>query len=294
MTAQEIFNKVRVLMDEWTDDGSLLPDDEVADLQTKSIILIDMAQKELYDDGNLYKSYEFTQRSHTNLLGGFQLEEFDGDDYETDGVEGAKAYYFQVDGEGTVYIEEYDGGWVTLEEIVVPSTVESFTTYSGLISTSNKVRIRFSGTYYYSIRNICLYDKPFKNVPEYARWVKYEMPTDFRRIDEIIMEPMGGYYEDPGYKWEGLKNLFVDYYFNGNIRVKYKPVPTEITTIDDELEVDDITAEAISYYVAARLAPFENKSLVNFFEDKYNTLIYTIKKPTPSVMQPILNVYGGN
>lgn len=292
MTVQDIFNRVRVLFDEWTDDGTLLADDEVADLQSKAIVLTNMAQKELYDVGNVYKTYEFTQRAHRNLLGGFQIYEFDGDDYITGEVEGAKAYYFEVDGEGTVEIQHFTTTWEVLETIVVPSTVESFTAYSGLISTSNRVRIRFTGTYYYSIRNVCLYDKPFKVVPKYERYVTYEMPSDFRRVDEIIMEPSGRYYENPSYKWEGVRNLLIDHAFDGNVRVKYKPIPTDVTLITDTLEIDDISAEAITYYVAARLAPFENTSLVNFFEDKYNALVFTIKKPTPSVFQPIHNVYG--
>ncbi|SDG47499.1 hypothetical protein [Desulfosporosinus hippei] len=51
-----------------------------------------------------------------------------------------------------------------------------------------------------------------------------------------------------------------------------KDEPDTFTSIDDTTEVNYKADQAITYYIAARLAPFENKELVNFFEDKYEQL----------------------
>lgn len=48
--------------------------------------------------------------------------------------------------------------------------------------------------------------------------------------------------------------------------------PTDITTIDDETEVNYKADQAMVYYVASRLATKGNQSLVQFFEDKFEQL----------------------
>jgi len=51
-----------------------------------------------------------------------------------------------------------------------------------------------------------------------------------------------------------------------------KEEPDTITTIDDITEVNYKADQAIVYYVAARLAPFKKKELVQYFEDKFEQL----------------------
>jgi len=51
-----------------------------------------------------------------------------------------------------------------------------------------------------------------------------------------------------------------------------KEEPNTITTIDDITEVSYKADQAIVYYVAARLAPFKKKELVQYFEDKFEQL----------------------
>lgn len=48
-TVRNLFLKARVLLDEFTDDGVLIPEAEVADMMAKSILLCDMAHAELYE-----------------------------------------------------------------------------------------------------------------------------------------------------------------------------------------------------------------------------------------------------
>lgn len=48
--------------------------------------------------------------------------------------------------------------------------------------------------------------------------------------------------------------------------------PTTFTSIDNTTEINYKADQAIAYYIAARLAPFKKKELVNFFESKYDQL----------------------
>lgn len=303
-TAQQIFYEVRALLDEYTDEGVITPDVDVADLQAKSILFIDMAQKELYKYGKLFKTFEFTNMPYENQLGtqtSFDIVEYDGtvQYYPETGVV-AKAYYFEADGEATVTVQEFQGGtWTDLITVNVPNTVTSMTKYKGVITpttTGNLIRLKFAGSYYYKHQNRALFKQPFSasRVPDYRPWVKVTMPSDFRMVDAIINEfPERQYQKDANFKWEGFKDLYVNYFYEGSIRVVYKPVPTTITAITDTLEIDDITAKAISYYVAAKLAPFENQSLVSYFEGKYSEIKMDSTINMPQSEQPIVDVYGG-
>lgn len=303
-TVSNIILKARALLDEYSDEGVLIPESEVIDLQTKSIPLVDMAQKELYKIGKLYKTFEFANKPAPNLLGmfsNFDIVEFIGTTQyypSENGVVGAKAYYFEVDGPGTVTIQEKQSGtWTTLTTITPTAT--TMTAYKGSISpvdTSNPIRLVFSGTTFYRHVNRALYSYPFASdrIPTYRPWFKVSMPSDFRTVDQIVNEyPTRQYQRDTNYKWEGYKDLFVNYYYEGLIRIVYKPVPVTITSVTDTLEIDDITAQAIVYYVAARLAPFENKELVSFFESKYEELKRENTNDMPTSEVDIEDFYGG-
>lgn len=302
-TAQDIFYDVRALLDEFSDEGIITPDADVADLNAKSIRFIDMAQKELYKSGKLYKKFEITNTAYENALGrtsNFNMVEYTGTPqyYPEAGVV-ARAYYFEVDGEGTVTVQEQHGGaWVDLITVTVPNTVTSMTAYKGVITPStagNLIRLKFGGTYYYKHQNRCLFTAPFSasRVPDYRPWIKVEMPADFRAVDSIVNEyPERQYAQVLTHKWEGFRDMYINYFYEGTVRVVYKPVPTTVTAMTQTLEIDDITAKAIAYYVAARLAPFENTSLVNFFEQKYMEMKVDSFIGMPTSIEDIVDCYG--
>jgi hypothetical protein len=305
-TVRNLFLKVRTLLDEYTDDGTLIPEADVIDMQSKAVLLADMAQKELYKIGKLYNTFEYLHDPPPNLLGllsNFDIVNSTGTlDYYPDenGVIGAKAYYFEATNNvGTVKIQERQSGiWTDLITITLDSNTNTWKGYKGTITTqdsTNPVRMVFNGTNHYRHVNRCLYSYPFADgdVQAYRPWFKVQMPDNFRSIDQIIEEyPQRQYQESRNYKWEGFKSLYVNYYFKGNIRIVYKPVPTTITCIDDTLEIDDITAQAIVYYIAARLAPFENKELTNFFESKYMELKIESANERPMNEEVIIDVYA--
>lgn len=281
ITAREIFNDARAFLDEWTDDGSVLPDSDVIDLQSKSVRFINKAQRELSSIGNYFKEFEFAHTPYDNVIDreSFLLDEFVGDDIMINKRSGkkARAYSFEVDGESVIYIEENQSNvWTVLETITVPNTVTDYDVFKGTItptSQDNELRIRFSGTYFYRIRNVAIFEEPFRldDLPTYKPYFKVALPEDFNSVNQIIREYTTNPYEhNSNYKWENNNTLLINYNYNGNIRIDYKPVPPRIETIDDVLVIDDLTAEIIAYYVTSKLAPFEMKDLVNFYEQKYN------------------------
>lgn len=297
-TVRDIYLKVRALIDDYTEEGVLIPEQELIDLQQKCIPITDMAQKELYKIGKLYKTFEFTNKPAPNLLGlmsNFDIVDFTGELqlYPNSFVTGAKAYYFEAEGTGECRIETTAGVLVTTIEFDT-ATLTSFRGLIPQIYWETPLRLIFDGTEHYRHANRCLYNYPFNasKIPDYKAWVKVTMPADFRNVDQIITEyPPRQYAVASNYKWEGYKDLYINYYYDGTVRVVYKPIPVTITDIDQELEVDDITIQAIVYYVAARIAPFENKELVQFFETKYMEMKIENTNDRPTSEEMLIDVY---
>lgn len=305
-TVRSLFLKARALLNEYTEDGVLIPEAEIIDIQLKAIPIADMAQKELYKVGKLFKTFEFDNKPVPNLMGqnsNFNIVDFIGDAQyypNESGVTGVKAYYFEVNRDtAAVTIEEKQGGtWTTIATVSITSGITAFTPFRGTItplSCTNPIRMKFSGTTHYRHVNRCLYSYPFAlaDIPAYTPWFKVTMPDDFRSISQITEEyPDRQYSKSSTYKWEGFKDLYVNYYYEGTIRVIYKPVPVTLTTIDSPITVDDITAQAIVYYIAARLAPFKKKELVTFFETKFAEMKIESLSDNPASEQTIIDVYS--
>lgn len=299
-TVQKIMYDVRALLDEYSEDGIVKAQDEVADINAKGVRFVDMAQKELFRTGNFYKTKKIVNKAYANALGlhsNFNIVNYLGvaQLYPIEGVK-AQAYYFEADSDFTVNIQEFQGGsWSTLTS--VSAVITENAAYKGKIvptTAGNLIRLEFTGTFAYNHKNRALFDIPFKTVPDYRPWVRYEMPSDFRMVDVVIQEfPERQYARDPNYKWENFRDLYVNYYFEGELRINYKPVPTTITDISQTLEIDDTTCNAITYYVASKLAPFTNKALVNFFEGRWNELKMESFVKMPSSEETIIDMYGG-
>lgn len=300
-TVQKLFLDARALIDELTDDGTMIPDADVIDLQNKFVRFADMAQKELYKIGKLYKNFERYNSPYKNLLGTeptYKADGFTGVKYFPD-ENGtiANAYSFECGNESTWEIEENQSEvWTVIDTISVPDATTELTLFNGIIAATGKIRIKATSSYYTLYRNVALFAEKFSvnNVPQFRTYFKLQMPSDFRSLDQITEEsPIQGYDKCGNFKWEGFKNLYVNYNYEGDIRIIYKPIPADITQITDTLEVDDVTAQAITYYGAARLATFENQSLVSYFEQKYNELKEELSRGAPVESESIIDVYGG-
>lgn len=128
-------------------------------------------------------------------------------------------------------------------------------------------------------------------------WTKVELPTDFKSIKKIIIQPTeGGYYALSEYNIESdqlTTNLYLKFDVDGVVRVQYKSMSTIPTAFTDEVEIDDVCAAAICYDLAINFAATEMSfDLVNFFKGEYNQLKNDIRRPTPSTEVAITDYYG--
>ncbi len=306
-TVQNIVYDARSVLNEFNKDGQITANKNITTLETDAVRYVNMVNKELYKEHNRTSTHEISHKRVPNLLG--ELSNFDSIDYigtdqvyptDGQGVAGATAYYFEVDDDATIYVEELVGGsWNILDTITVTG-VTAYSDYKGLItpaSSDNPIQLRFSGSTFYRHINRCLYSYPFKstNIPDYRPWVKETMPSDFAELIEIIDEyPTRQYKKDPNYKWEGYNELYINFYYEGNLRIIYNPYPGELTALTDTVTLNNPLAEqAMTYYVASRIAADVNTDFVGFFEQKGNELKFEAKKQQPNAEQDINNVYLG-
>lgn len=262
--------------------------------------LITMWQNELSRSGELFNKYEISCKPIPNMLSsGFDITEHTDADLTYEATEQCKAYSFEVDGEATIYIEDLTSVWNVLATIVVPNTITTFTNYKGIVTPTTgatKSRIRFSGSYYYKTVNRALFDYPLKlaQVPSYAEWLLYQMPADFKSVSQIVDEsPISGYENNSDFKWEGKKDLYVNYEYEGTIRIVYKSIPIVITALSQTLQIDDITCESGAYFLAAHLIVVEDPASASFFNERFMELKQESKIKQPSAETQILNMYGG-
>lgn len=301
-TAQQVFDITMALIDEVLDTGLISASDTIG-YSAKSPSLLTILQAELIKQGDIYSTYEIGNKPVTNLLGlisEFDILAFEGTEFIREATGSVKAYYFEVDRVGIVYVEDYNGAWNTLATVPTTNTPDGFTAYKGVVTPSSgatKSRLRFTGSYYYRTVNRALFSVPFasaSDVPVYRPWVKKTMPTDFKSVNEIIEEfPDRQYANTATYKWEGRRDLYINYYFVGNIRIIYRPVPAMITALTEPMQVDDVTARTVMPYgLAAHLMLEENSATASFFNGRYEELKTSASKQPPSATEMIGNLYG--
>lgn len=307
MTANDIYIKALAIFDEISKTTGLPDTTKTRDYYVRAIDIIDTLQRELMEVSGYTMKYELSRKPITNMFGytsGFDVIEFEGTEVTKEIDKGnALCYYFECDGDGTVYIEDYNGAWNTLATVNVTTTDLGYKAYTGVLvptAGATKTRFRFTGTYYYRVTNYATFDIPFSatKIPTYQPWTKVILPVTAKEIKEVVTEyPIRQYSKDSFYKVErngNIVELYVDYYFEGKIRVIYKPYPTRITAYTDVLQVDDITNQAIVYGLARWFAiSEENLSVATACERKFNELKSQAITPTPASEETIINVYGG-
>lgn len=301
-TAQQVFSIAMDLIDERLDSGLISASDTLS-YNVKTPGILTLLQSELIKQGDLYSTFEIDNKPLTNLLGytsEFDILDFTGTEFTREANGSVKAYYFEVDRVATVYVEDYNGAWNTLETITTTNTPEGFTAYKGIVTPSSgatRSRLRFTGTYYYKTCNRALFSVPFaqtSDVPTYRPWVKHQMPSDFKSVSEIIEEfPERQYANTATYKWEGRRDLYINYYYVGNVRIVYRPIPTIITALTDTLQIDDVTARTVlPYGLAAHLLIKEDSDVADFFNQRFEELKSNASRKPPAASEEIGNVYG--
>lgn len=296
VTAKQVFEICMAFADEIDETGIINPTDTMS-YEVRVPGILTSLQTELLKEGEVFKTHEISNYPPKTILGSFDILEFTGEEIIKEAIGQAKGYYFEVDSPCIVYIEDFTTQWNTLATIDVTG-INSFTAYKGTVTPTNgstKSRIRFTGTYRYLITNYCLYPVMFSIVPDYRAWIKKEMPSDFKSISQIVQEyPIGNYDKSPNYKWEGRKDLYINREYRGNIRIVYRPVPSVITTTNDTLEIDDVTAlTVLPYALGMELFKEENEDLYKHFRNRYSELKFQAQRKQPVAEETIIDFYGG-
>ncbi len=312
-TARNIFNKAISIIDELTDTG-LINDAQVKEYSSRAPYLLDMWQKEMAKNGDLYKTFEIACTRKHNLLGDLNqygiITENNGnaDEYQANN---ARCFYLEVDGDCRVSFSEYgsplsgkyvfnNGPETDFNEtinITVPEGTTSFLPIKGILNDGGSVTMSITGDYYFRHNNraLCAYKyKSAEDVPDFKPWRRIEMPDDFKSRYQIVNEfPSWQYEESNNHRWEGNKELYVLFSYEGLIRIKYVPIPIEITSLDQTLEVDDITATSGAYYLAEHFAISDmNEDLARICRNKYRELKMESMIKNPLSATEIVDIYG--
>jgi len=276
MQVRDVYKKVAAMIDEFSNDGIPIADQDNADVIQKVILFADMAQKEWWKYNKATKQVELTLIPPLNLLGvQTNLLDFNGTTQyypNEDGIPNVHAYSAMVDGDSTIKVQEnINGVWTDL--VSLTPTIDTLTTFKGVISPSsatNKVRLVLGGTTHYRHVNRALYGVKYKanKVPTYAEFVKYDLPSDFQSIDMVVEEYPSVYGQASMYRVENYRDFYYDYNFEGRIRITYKPICLTVTSLEDTLQVDDILANNIVYDVLAKIGFYENTDVVNWAEGR--------------------------
>lgn len=201
-------------------------------------------------------SYVINHKPMKNLVeGGFSpIERSEDLIYE---ATNAKAYYFQADGIGTLYIERLDensDNWILVEVVELTGT-RRFSSYSGFIKdgtsyVSETVRLRFTGEHLYSVKCVALYAHTYSNdvtdIPAYEAYTRYDLSN---LADDFITLATPPITEDEEYERlsgdydvEGGKIILLPYNVTGCFKVLYHRRPNALINNgagqDDESIID--------------------------------------------------------
>lgn len=303
MNLKECRLKALKLINEYSNNASLIPSQKNADYTLRFNHFADMSQKEIAQIRKIPATYIITQNTIPNILGllkGFEMKQHLGEDIVFEG-KGCKSYYFEVDNIATIYIEKLvNGAWETLETIE-NTTKRKFTQHRGLVANDEKslVRIRFSGQYVYNYRNIALYAYSFpavEDIPDYIPYVRYELPSDFMELKSIISETEVRQYKTmQQYFFENRRTLLLNYYEVGQYIINYYRYPSDITddTIDTyEFEVDIDAQEAIPFFIAGHVIIDENPTVATQLINEYQLKLSRLQNTETYGITTIENTFN--
>lgn len=290
LTLSSAKDKAIKLLRQYSNGGVIIPTNDNLDYTLSMNQFADTAQREVAKYSKIHSTFSFSRNAILPTFGLFDIKQFlpTGNDLLDAIALNGQSYYFEVDSPCTVTIAESSDQttWVTLSTIVV-TAITSFTAYSGSITPSSStkyVRLAFSGTYPFNRRNTAIWDMPFLSVPIFAPKVKYDMPTDFYKLDQVVVQNDADVYQqNVNYQWQGFNKMYINYEYSGSFDVHYYKYPTRITdaTADSYIfEVSEEAADAIPYYMAAMAIMDEMPSMARLLLDEYKTQLANMETLT--------------
>ena len=169
----------------------------------------------------------------------------------------AKAYYFEADGKGSVYVEKFDdrsSSWQIIDSVELDAQ-RRFTAYSGFVKdgksfVSGPVRLRFSGDYLYSVKCVALYQHIYSDdaadIPPYEAYTRYDIAAlagDFLTLSSPPITEDEEYEKLSGdFDVEGGRVILLPHSAEGCFKVLYNRRPRGIentgSAAEDDTQID--------------------------------------------------------
>lgn len=232
---------------------------------------------------------EIYHRAITNLVDGadHNIHEHLNSDVIFSSSTPAKAYYFEVLGEGECSIEVYDpkNGWVMVTTPITFNT-KVYKTYHGFINpeeelSENPVRLRFMGQYIYQIRNAALYGQLYSSspddIPKFREYVRYDLRKLAEGFIELADNPFVSSYTriNDDYIFEDNAVLLMPSDVAREVKIKYKKAPGELVYRDDpaaddsEIELDPELAQLLPLLTAVYVLADEGDGKSEYYHQLY-------------------------
>ena len=218
----------------------------------------------------------------------------------------AKAYFFEADGNGTLYIEiqdEASGAWIIIgaQEF---SSARRFVSYKGFIKkdgsfVNGMFRLRFVGEYLYSVKNVAMYrhiySSSVNDIPDYEPYTKYDIShlvSDFLSLESPPISEDDSYERlNQNYDVEGGRIIILPYSAEGCFKVLYRRKPKELeiegpasddeTIIDLDEELCTLLPTLIASYVWAEDEPAMAEYYLSLYRERAADIERRIRSAAP-------------
>ncbi len=266
MTLGESRSLMLKLIDEYSADGSVIAAADNYDYIAKYNAIADLVQAELAHRFPVPASFRvsFPDRSALLAASDAQTRSVLPGQPESFSAEGG-SWFFEADGAGSAMVEQYVNDWTTLAELDLNSN--GFAAYRGTAALTGPLRLSFQGAYPFRVRNLAIWKTIFptdEDVPECRPCLRVEMPADWLRIDQPVLETDAGCGQPAGLRWENERTLILPAGFSGQLCVHYFRQPERITdaTADSyEFPFSRAVAGLIPIKAAALIIPTEKQAL---------------------------------
>ena len=216
----------------------------------------------------------------------------------------ARSYYFEADGNGEVIVERFaDGVWKLVGSKTLKST-RRFLPYRGILENGEgAVRIRFTGQYLYSVRNVALYDELYSSlesdIPAYELFTAYDIRS---LVDDFLSLSSPVIAEDEGYtklnqecRVENGSIVLLPYSASGVYKVLYRRKPVAIKTennpesnndlIDLDEELCSLMPLLIASYVWVEDEPSMAEYYLNLYRERAAEIFQRVRNASPAIIR---------
>ena len=289
MTLGDCFHKVLKLLNYYSAGGVPIASDDAAqaDLFARAVSLTDTAQIEVSSVRPILKTASIACTRLANRIHGqgvhhvgtsalvFELPAASDADL-------AHSLSFTTGDALTAVVSQLSGGALTTLVTVQTVSRAAMTPYHAVFSPSpgaSAVRVAFSGGPG-NIADAALFRESFSGVaevPTFGAFRDYALPSDFRALCELTLRPAAGHPRRDAREYR-LRNgcLALPWDFDGEAVLTYAAFPEPVgdaTPRTAVLSVDDASAQAVVFFVAAGLVMEENPTLGRRFQSLYRELL---------------------